>query len=120
MHTQDDTCKRRQRYSNGMWATVSGDRLAVYTAQVADVATAVDRRVGVEDLLVEPGVRHAEQIIRANNRREVAREYQNVVYDRIAAHEGDRAVVGVVAVDPLEAGGIEVELVERGSVLEQT
>ena len=85
-------------------------------AEVTDVAATVDRGVGIEHLLPVAGARNADAVARAGLGGEVAADDDEIRGVAIAAKVGEDALVGVVAVDPLEAGRIAVELVQRRRV----
>src|ERR1044071_2374475 len=57
---------------------------------------------------------HAQSVAVPNDWREITSEDQIVVGVLRLAHESDRAAVGVIKVQPLEAGVIEIDFVKRG------
>src|SRR5215213_3719872 len=72
-------------------------------AEVADAAAAVERGVAVEQLAPPSAARHAEPVVVACHRREVAhhRDRRRVV--AALAKERQHALLPVAALDPLEA-----------------
>ncbi len=110
---EDDGCERGQGEGDGVPPIVVRDRLGRDRACVAEVRPAVEGGVAVEDLVVQPAVRHTQTVGRPRHGREVAAHDQEVVGIGGPADEGQHAVLPVVAVDPFEAAAVEVELVER-------
>src|SRR5690348_9487493 len=106
------TPERRERQSDRLIESVRGRGFRVDAAVVADVAAAVNRGVAVQELGVVTLLRHADAVLGARNRREV--EHHDEVLAAVArvAHHRDDAVLVVVAVDPAEARGLEVDLME--------
>jgi hypothetical protein len=92
---------------------VRRDALGLHVAVVADVAAAVDMRIGVEHLAIAGRRRHADAVVGAHDRREVAHHDDEVVGIARAAQERDDAVLIVVRLDPEEALGMVVALAQR-------
>src|SRR5206468_1012128 len=92
---------------------VPGDVLCVDRSEVALAAAAVDGGIAVQDLQPAPASRDADAVARPWDGCEIAGEDQRVATIVPAADEGDDARLPVVAVDPLETRGVEVELVKR-------
>ena len=90
----------------GQWRGAHG-------AQVAPAGAAEGLGVAVEDLVPGAAAGHAQAVVLARHRREVADHQHRLAVARLA-QEGDHAVVGVVGIDPFEAVAGEVELVQRG------
>src|SRR5687767_10404334 len=105
--------QRRQRYANRMIPPVRRYRTGLRAAVVAHAAAAVVGRVRVQDLAPVAPVRYADQVILARDRGEVADDEHRAVAVARLADEGQRAVLGIAAVDPLEACVLEVDLVQR-------
>src|SRR5512144_1839955 len=84
----------------------------VATAEVPDAAPAVLGRVTVRDFAPETVVRDADPIAVARHRREIEDCRDDVRCRPTAPENGDDAALGVRAVDPGEAAGLEVELME--------
>ena len=87
-----------------------GDRLD--RAEVAQAAPAVVLRVAVQELLPRAPGRHADPVIPVGDGREVAHDQDEVRRRAPLPQVADDTVVGVVEIDPLEPGRIEIELVE--------
>ena len=83
-------------------------------AAVPGVAPAVGGGVAVQRLAVPPGPGDADAVLLPRGGGEVEDAHDGVVRIFPAAQERDDAVVHVPEVDPLEALGAEVDLVERG------
>src|SRR6185312_8966175 len=80
-----------------------------------DPAAAILRRVAVQALAPPAAERHTDAIVVPRHRREVARDQGYILGPLSPAQVHDHALIGIVAVDPLEAVGREVALVEGGS-----
>src|SRR5436190_17795862 len=92
--------------------SVRGDRLAEHDPRITDVAAAVRAAVAVEQLVEGAGRRHTNPIAVARYRREV-QNGDDVFAGGRSSLKRDDAVLVVVTVDPVEAGRIEVQLVQR-------
>src|SRR5256885_7100245 len=82
---------------------MGAERLGLERPEVALAAAAVVGGVAVEALAPAPATGHADAVCRARHRREVAGHQRQLVAPA-PAQERDHAHVGVVAVDPAEAG----------------
>ena len=82
-------------------------------AEVPPSGAAVDGGVAVEHLFPAQALRDADAEAAARHRREVAHTEDGTRPVAAVAQEADDALVVVVAVDPLEAGRIVVQLVQR-------
>src|SRR4051812_24922706 len=81
-------------------------------AQIADAASAVNRCITVEQLLPPSAARYANAIPGTQHRREIANDEHYVALVGFAK-KTDHARLDVTRIDPFEAGGAEVEPVER-------
>src|SRR5438876_2454111 len=81
---------------------------------VADVGPAVMGGVRVHDFAIETGLRNAETVAFADDRRGVDDGNDEVFSVFAAADEGKNTVVGVVGVDPFETVPIKLDLMEGG------
>ena len=125
---QVDGRHRRDGQEDGLIAVMPLDILRLDLALILDTAAAEGLIIRVEHLDVTALLRHADAVIVADLRREVADGDDVVGRVLRLADEGDDAVLVVVAIDPLEAIPVEVdlperlvvavELVERAAVLE--
>src|SRR5688572_12040753 len=86
--------------------------LRVYAPLVAHAAAAVVPGVAVEDLAPAAAARHADAIVVARHRREVAHHQYRRRTVAAHAHERKRALLPVAAVDPAEAFAREVLLMQ--------
>src|SRR5581483_6735805 len=91
---------------------VGGDRFAGGAAAVADIASAVQTGVAVEDFGVPAGLRDADSILQARNRREIEDHHDEIADVARVSDDRDDAVLVVVAVDPAEGVRIEITLVQ--------
>ena len=82
---------------------------------VGHAGAAVLLIVGVEDLLVAAGVRHAHLVLLAQHRVEVAYDKHHLARS-VAAQERDDALLAVVGHDPLEALPAVIDLPQGGRV----
>src|SRR6202162_4283084 len=94
---------------------VGVERLGLERPEVALATATVVGGVAVEPLAPAAATRHPDAVCLARHRREVA-GYQGELARGAAAQERDHAYVGVVAVDPLETGFGEIQLVQRRHV----
>src|SRR5450755_3151851 len=109
---QPHHAQRRQRQLGGMVEIVPADRLG---RDVPDrhVATAELRAVGVEDLHPAPGPGEPDTVALPGHRGEVCHAGDGAPRRHREPEERQNAVVGVVRVDPAEAGPLEVLLPQR-------
>src|SRR5207249_7034450 len=90
-----------------------GARLGLDTAQVADVRAAVELGVGVDRLAPATAVRQADPVLLAWDGREVGDGGDGALTVAGHANEGNDVALDVVRVQPAEARGLEVDLVQR-------
>src|SRR5690349_18860049 len=104
--------ERRQSQRQRMSAAVGGQGRGFDETEVADATPAVFARVAVQAFAPLTPARDADAVVVARNRREITEHDGDVVRIVAFAHEGQRAVLRVVAIDPLEAIGREVALIQ--------
>jgi len=109
---QDQGRQRWQREHDRVGLPLPRHRLGRNAAPVALVASPVDVRVGVAQLPIEPGRGRSHPVAAPNHGREVAHDDHEVTWIAGAADERHHALLGVPAVDPLEARRLEVDLVQ--------
>src|SRR5688500_10195159 len=122
---EEHGAERRQRQSQRVAPPVERDGHRLDPAEVPLTAAAVLGGVAVEDLPPEAGLRRAHAIVLPDDRREVEHSQHalapraplSLAFIPAEAQQRDHAVLAVVGVDPLEAGGVVVELVQRGLAL---
>ena len=85
----------------------------MYSAGVADAAAGVVGGVGVQHFAPEPRLRHAEEIVLARHRREIAHDQGRWIVVVAETQEGDDTCLVVGCVDPFEAAALAVEHVKR-------
>src|SRR5215471_2410530 len=95
-----------------MKAPVCRNGCGVDAAQIAHSAAAVVNGVAVQQLTPPTALRNSERVVRSWHGRKVADD-ENRRAAAWAAQKRDYARLGVVRVDPLEACGLEVDLVQR-------
>jgi hypothetical protein len=95
---------------------VEGHLLGLDPAAVADAAAAVFGGVGVEALAPAAGEGAADPVILARHGREVADDERDVARLAAAAQIGERALLPIGGVDPLEPLGLAVERMQRRQV----
>src|SRR5678816_1369929 len=110
-----DDGERREADDEAMAFALPADPIRPLAAEVADVAAAVGLGVGVEDFFIPAFARHSYPVAFADDGGGVDDEDEDLA-SAAAAQEGDDGVVGVVEVDPLEAGVGVVLIVEGGLV----
>src|SRR6185503_5497579 len=93
--------------------TVRGDVFGVGAALIADVASAIKTRIAVQELAIVAGLRHADAIAGPYDGRPIEHDGNPVVTMSSPADQRNHARLIIVAVDPLEAGPLEVDFVER-------
>src|SRR6185503_2981474 len=93
----------RQGDDDRLRPRVPYDRRRRDTAEIPLAASALERSVAVQNLLTHAAPGNTQPMVLARDGREVARNEHRLVGAPAAAKEGDRALLGVVAVDPLEA-----------------
>ena len=81
---------------------------------IPKVAAAIIGGIAVRNLFVPAEFGHAEPVSGTWHRGEIARNDQIIVGVLGPADIAERAVLVVVAIDPLETGGVEVDLVLQG------
>src|SRR5579883_2342389 len=91
-------------------------RFGLHGPGIAETAAAIFERVAVEALAIEPRQRHADAIAMARYGREVADDHRELMGIARAAEIGERALIGIARIDPLEPLGLGVELIERGEL----
>src|SRR5579864_7232264 len=95
---------------------MGGDSFGVHAAKVAHAAAGVFAGVAVEHFAPVTAVGDADAISETGHRSEVADDEYGVARRLAFAQEGNCAGEAVVAVDPLDPGGIIVEDVHSGFV----
>src|SRR2546427_3631252 len=108
-----DGSERREDEARRAGAAHPGLGFGAYSAEIADVRATVGSRVGAEDFTVEAGLRQADAVVLADDRRAVQDDHKKIIGIFSAAKEGKDAVVRIVAVDPFEAAPVEIHLMER-------
>ena len=88
-------------------------RLRLNDAGVAEIAAAVDLGVAVQELDIRTGLGHADDVGLSRYRREVDGYHDEVGGIVRAPDERHHAALEIAAVDPFEAGVVEVHLVQR-------
>jgi hypothetical protein len=83
--------------------SVGRQRRGVDPTEVALPAAAVVRCVAVEVFAPKPAARNANVVVFAQHRCEVAHDEHEIIRLEPLAREADDTVVGVIAIDPLEA-----------------
>ena len=81
--------------------------------EIADAAAAIVGGIGVDQLLPLAGFRHADAIAAARHRREIADHRDRPIPVAALAQIGEDRVLGILGVDPLEAGWIAIVPVQR-------
>ncbi len=107
IHGQGGQCE-----TDRVGAAVPGNLVGHHTRSVAHVAAAVIHRVAVEDFFVPTGLRYAQPVTLADDRREVATDQDEISRILGPPQEAQRTILIVVAIDPLEARRIEVDLMQ--------
>src|SRR6185436_243463 len=90
-----------------------GNRFGLHAAEIADVASAVDGRIAVQQLPVPARSRHADTVAMPRHRREVAGTDNVLRLIPRPTDEGHGRLLPVVEVDPLKTGPLEIHFMER-------
>src|SRR6478752_7404146 len=88
-------------------------RLGIDPTGVPDAAASIDRRIGVDALAVMARARHADAVVVARHRGEIASDDRQLVLLPPAPQIGEDALGAVGRVDPGKALGLAIESVER-------
>src|SRR5581483_1148790 len=107
--------ERRQGERQRMLEAMRAYRIGHHTAEIARAAAAVDIGIAVEHFPPEAAARHADAVLQARNRREIAHDEHRRAGLRITKIR-DHARLRVARVDPAEGFGIEVARMQRGVV----
>src|SRR6266508_6015472 len=107
---EEEATERRDREAQRLIEAVRGDGLGVHATAVPHIAASIHGGVAVEQLRVVSRLRYADAVLRTRHRREVEHHHREIAAIARVPHEGDDAVLVVVAVDPAEAGRVEVAL----------
>ena len=83
-------------------------------AGVTNVRTAVVNGIRIQDLAVVAGLRNAEAIAFANDRRRIDHHNDQSFLIFPPANETQDAIVGVICVNPFETVPVEIDLIKRG------
>ena len=83
-------------------------------AKIAQAGAPIFRGVAVEQFLPVPAERHADPVILARNRREIAHHQDDVAGRFALAQKAQGARFGIVGIDPLEPGREAIQLMQRG------
>src|ERR1700704_3205712 len=97
-----------------MRSSMVGDAVGVSAAGVALAAAAVFLGVAVEDFVPAAGKGDADAIIDPRHRSEIGNDKHLVVRGLAFAEEAEDAFFVIVGIDPFEAGGIAIKLVQGG------
>src|SRR5215813_3517361 len=97
-----------------MEISVTGHRAGFLAALVALPAAAVFSGVAVQQFSPEAPARDSHLVVVARDRGEVADDHDTFAGRAPFAQEAQDAVLGVVAINPLEAGRVTVLLVQGG------
>ena len=90
-----------------------GHRDSFDAAEIAVTAPAVLPCVAVQQFPPESARGDADVVVVSRHRRKVADHQDRIAWVPAFSQEADNAVVGVGTINPLEPGGIEIELEER-------
>ena len=94
--------------SDGLRLAVRGLVVGDGAAVIAEVAAAVEARIGVGDLAPAAGARHADAIAVPRHRRHVADDQDRGIAFATLAQEGEDRIGAIVADQPAEALGLGV------------
>src|SRR6266446_778956 len=95
-----------------MRTALGGDMGGQQSADVANIRTAVVGGVGVHDFTVQAGVRDAEAVATADDRRGVDDGDDEIFGIFSAANKGENTVVRIVGVNPFETVPVKFDLMQ--------
>src|SRR3954467_13810533 len=113
LRLEEKNGQRRKRNGKRLRKVLVGHRRRLAAAVIAQARAAVERRVGIEELAPEAAARHAEAIVVARYRREVAHHQDRRRRFVALAQERNDALLPVAALHPAEAVVREIFLVQR-------
>src|SRR5690349_7161441 len=105
--------QRRQAQGQGILEPHPRHRLGHHAAAIAIIAARVVFGVAVEDFAVITGLGDAHAIILARHRCEIRDDHNEFLPVSRPPDEGEHAVIGIVAVDPLKSLPLEIHFVQR-------
>ena len=79
---------------------------------IPDIASRVIGGIAIKNFIIFRKLRHADPIVIPYNRCKVAANYQKIIRISPAAKITDRAVLVIVAVNPLESLRLEIHLIK--------
>src|SRR6185437_651104 len=103
----------RQAQVQGVKMSVRGQRSRLDGAEIAETAAPVLAAIAVQPFTPDSATRHADLVVVARDRCEIERHQREISRTLALAQVDQHAGIGVVAIDPLEAVGREVQFVER-------
>src|SRR5579875_3167689 len=109
---EDEGRERRQDQPQRARMAMGRHLLGPGAAAIPEIAAAIDGGVAVEPLAPEAGIGHANAVVEARHRREIAGDEGEAVRLAAAPQEDDDAVLIIIGDEPLEARRLEVLLVE--------
>ena len=89
---------------------MGGDLFGPHTSEVAEVTAIVERRVAVQDFLVESRPGNPNTVGKARNRREIQDKNEKVIGVFALAEKSDHRVLSIVTVNPFKTLGFCVAL----------
>src|SRR5580700_2278858 len=111
---QEKGRERRQGQAQREGPAVCGLSIGVNASQISHAASAVFLGIAVQKLPPESAGGHAYPVSVARYGSEITHDHNLVGRESTLAQQGNNTGSGVIAVDPLEPGGVGVELVQRG------
>ncbi len=92
---------------------MGGDGACMKASRISHVASPVDRGIAVQQFTIVAFARHADSIVVAGNGGEVTQAQYLIILVLGFSEEGDHGMGRIVKVDPLEAGPVVIEFVQR-------
>src|SRR5215469_3858710 len=111
---EEESRQRRKSERQRKWPAVNGTRLGHTSAAIAEIAAAVVAAVAVQQFAPVSARRNSDAIVLPGHGSEAADDQHDIPGILSPAQKGNHAGVGIVAVHPLEAGGVVVEFMEGG------
>src|SRR3954469_25721633 len=109
--------ERRDGETQRVSEAMVGDIFGHHAATIPHVAAAVHLTVAVQQLAVPAALGNTDPVEGSRHRGEVGYHHREVLRVARAADHRDDAVLVVVAIDPAEAGRVEIYLVQRALAL---
>lgn len=111
---QEQHRQRGQRAGQGMSASMQWYGCRFDSSAISPALPSIDGGIAVQQFLPGSTTGRADSIIGTRNRREVADDEDEIIGGPAFSDQTDDAGVGILAIDPFDAGGINISLMQGG------